>query len=139
MQRQALWEASVRDAVVTAYERGDDVDIRRVYGGDLRSLGRTRQELLSLVSAQQDADDARREAADRREFEAWKPARAQSLSGDNTAPPPEEETASRHDREKIKARRESLRESQTKAVERGKLLDDAMDATLRYIKRYGVN
>jgi hypothetical protein len=83
--RAALFEQnSIRASIVEAEERGEWFSPRTAWANG--GVGRTRGEFLAWIIGQQEAEDARAEWAERREFEACRRRRQEGAYADTTAP-----------------------------------------------------
>ena len=84
-ERASLFEQnSIRASIVEAEERGEWFSPRTAWANG--GVGRTRGEFLAWIIGQQEAEDARAEWAERREFEAWRRRRQEGAYADTTAP-----------------------------------------------------
>jgi hypothetical protein len=84
-RRAALFEQnSIRASIVEAEERGEWFSPRTAWANG--GVGRTRGEFLAWIIGQQEAEDARAEWAERREFEAWRRRRQEGAYADTTMP-----------------------------------------------------
>jgi hypothetical protein len=78
-------ESANRHAIAMALEAGEEFHPRMLAG---QGLGHTPRELVEAVSARQDVEDQRFEAAELEEFRKWKAARQAGAQADNSAPTP---------------------------------------------------
>jgi len=79
----AFAESANQHAIAMALEAGEQFNPRMLHG---EGLGHTPAELIELVSARQDVEDLRFEAAELEEFRRWKAQKTASTSADNSAP-----------------------------------------------------
>jgi hypothetical protein len=79
-----LEESNIRASIVAAQQRGEWVNLRQAWADG--GVGRTRSEALEYFVAQQEAEDARAEWQERKEFEQWRRDRQEGSYADVTAP-----------------------------------------------------
>jgi hypothetical protein len=118
----AFAESANRHAIAMALEQGEEFHPRMLSG---QGLGHTVRELVEAVSARQDIEDQRFEAAELQEFREWKRRRDEGTQADNSAPTARQiaehelmqERAARF-RQKINGRVETRRIAHEEALKR---------------------
>jgi hypothetical protein len=98
VEAEARHERAVMVAAQMALERGEITSLAEAYRNPAAALGHTKSEFLALVSAQQDAEDARLAAAARKAYQRWLNQESEDASVDMSAPLPAEVSAAEADR-----------------------------------------